>query len=68
MADININDLLGRKILGNDLFSDSESFMMELSDESECIIGGKWQPQCYTGANGDAATYPCVQTDDDYFY
>lgn len=68
MTGINIKDLLDREILGNELFSDSESFMMELSDESECIIGGNWQPQCYTGANGDAATYPCVETDNDHFY
>ncbi len=57
MADIKISNLSG-----NDLFSDSESFMMELSDESEQVMGGAknsdiivgcLRPTCYnTGAVG----------------
>lgn len=47
MANINIKDLLGHQILGNDLFNDSESFMMEINDESECVIGGWIQLTCY---------------------
>jgi hypothetical protein len=57
MADINIKDLLDRKILGNDLFSDSESFMIELDDEVEHIIGSLWEPPlCYADAYGDGNT------------
>jgi hypothetical protein len=59
MADINIKDLLDRKILGNDLFSDSESFMMEINDESECIVGGL-ELTCYIIVDfktNDSGTY-----------
>jgi hypothetical protein len=35
MANINVDDLSGI-----DLFSDSENFMIEISDENEQIIGG----------------------------
>jgi hypothetical protein len=68
MANITISDLSTLNISGFNLLDDSESFMMELSDESEVLIGGNWQPQCYAGANGDAATYPCIETEDDHFY
>ncbi|BAY30884.1 hypothetical protein NIES2107_27320 [Nostoc carneum NIES-2107] len=42
MANINVNDLLHLNLIGSDLLNDSESFLTELSDESEQmgIIGG----------------------------
>jgi hypothetical protein len=40
MADITINDLLSNGAAGNDLFSDTESFMMELSDDDQDVVGG----------------------------
>jgi hypothetical protein len=40
MADIKLNDLLTQNNSGSDLFSDSESFLKELSDEGEQIVGG----------------------------
>ncbi|AOX00290.1 hypothetical protein BJP34_13225 [Moorena producens PAL-8-15-08-1] len=48
MANININDLSALNLTGAELFDDSESFMTELSDESEQmeeIYGGaSWWP------------------------
>jgi hypothetical protein len=44
MADIKISNLSG-----NDLFSDSESFLTELSDASEEIIGGALVDVCIAG-------------------
>ncbi|NEO77953.1 hypothetical protein [Moorena sp. SIO4G3] len=43
MANINVNDLSALNLTGAELFNDSESFMMELSNESEeikSIYGG----------------------------
>ncbi|AOX00292.1 hypothetical protein BJP34_13245 [Moorena producens PAL-8-15-08-1] len=40
MANINVNDLSALNMTGAELFKDSESFMTELSDESEQVIGG----------------------------
>ena len=40
MANINVNDLLNLNPSGSELFNDSESFMTELSEESEQVIGG----------------------------
>lgn len=40
MADIKLNDLSNRSASGSDLFNDSESFLKELSDEGEQIVGG----------------------------
>jgi hypothetical protein len=42
MANIKINDLLNLNLTGSELFNDSESFLTELSDESEQmgVIGG----------------------------
>ena len=42
MATIDIKDLATLNLDGNDLFTDSESFMVELSDSSEqkLILGG----------------------------
>ena len=46
MATIDIKDLATLNLDGNDLFTDSESFMVELSDssEQELILGG----DCFT--------------------
>jgi hypothetical protein len=40
MAGINLTDLSDRNKSGTDLFNDLENFMIELSDNSEQIIGG----------------------------
>ena len=42
MANINIENISDLDLNGNELFEDSESFMTELSDDSEqqAIIGG----------------------------
>jgi hypothetical protein len=40
MANIKVNNLSALNISGADLFNDSESFLTELSDESEKVIGG----------------------------
>lgn len=42
MANINIENISDLALNGNDLFQDSESFMTELSDDSEqdSIMGG----------------------------
>ncbi|MBD2169099.1 hypothetical protein H6G04_32535 [Calothrix membranacea FACHB-236] len=43
MANIKVNDLLNLNLTGSELLNDLESFLTELSDESEQIgvIGGK---------------------------
>jgi hypothetical protein len=40
MANIKLEDLTGHKIAGMDLFSDSESFMQELSENELALYGG----------------------------
>ncbi|MFM2311229.1 MAG: hypothetical protein RLZZ04_505 [Cyanobacteriota bacterium] len=40
MSDIKIQDISTHDTSGADLFGDSESFMVELSDDNESIIGG----------------------------
>jgi hypothetical protein len=40
MANIKLEDLTGHKIAGVDLFSDSESFMQELSENELVLYGG----------------------------
>jgi hypothetical protein len=66
MADIKLTDLTHHNIFGDDLFKDSESFMLELNDD-EYIRGGIFQPICQFGGNGDAATIPCYEaTESDY--
>jgi hypothetical protein len=42
MADIKVKDLVVHNIAGVDLFSDSESFMLDLSDGELNIKGGNW--------------------------
>jgi hypothetical protein len=41
MADIHVQDLEIHNLSGSELFYDSESFMKEISDETEKIVGGK---------------------------
>jgi hypothetical protein len=48
MADIKISNLSGF-----DLFNDSESFMVELSDENEQIVGGKSIVDCLDATCAD---------------
>ena len=40
MANINVNDLIDLNLAGADLFNDPESFMEDLNEESEQVIGG----------------------------
>jgi hypothetical protein len=40
MANINVNDLINLNLAGADLFNDPESFMKDLNEESEQVIGG----------------------------
>ncbi len=54
MADININNI---DLNGNDLFQDSESFITELDDTCESIVGGCGY---YTGYEYN---YNCGNTD-----
>ena len=46
MANINVNDLIDLNLAGADLFNDPESFMKDLNEESQQVIGGV-EPQCY---------------------
>ena len=57
MANIKINELSALNLSGAELFNDSESFMMELNEESEQmgnILGG-----CLFGTNCGAVTANC---------
>ncbi len=52
MANINIENISDLNLNGNDLFDDSESFIAELSDDSEqsnikAVVGGS-SPFCLT--------------------
>ncbi|BAY89417.1 MULTISPECIES: hypothetical protein [unclassified Tolypothrix] len=49
MANIKVHDLMNLNLTGADLFSDSESFMKELSGEDEQIFGGAIPVICVTG-------------------
>ncbi|MDZ7962498.1 MAG: hypothetical protein RMY34_32305 [Aulosira sp. DedQUE10] len=55
MANIKVNDLLNLNLTGVELFNDSESFLTELSDESEQInvYGGVGcvKPSCVEASN-----------------
>ncbi|BAY30883.1 hypothetical protein NIES2107_27310 [Nostoc carneum NIES-2107] len=58
MANIKVNELLHLSLTGSELFNDSESFLTELSDETEQmgVIGGacnccwftSWSKYCKT--------------------
>jgi hypothetical protein len=55
MASIKVNDLLTHKTLGTDLFSDSENFMRDLSDddqEAKRIVGGDGRSNCVVLTDG----------------
>jgi hypothetical protein len=52
MADIKINDLLIHDIPGADLFSDSENFLRDLSDDEMDIQGG-WSPLYFAYASSN---------------
>lgn len=40
MANINIENISDLDLNGHNLFQDSESFITELNEEEECIVGG----------------------------
>jgi hypothetical protein len=40
MADIKLEDLCAPNIMGDELFNDSESYMTEINDECQSILGG----------------------------
>lgn len=46
MANINVNDLIDLNLAGADLFNDPESFMKDLNEESEQVIGGDSPVAC----------------------
>ncbi len=46
MANIDIKDLATLNLDGNDLFTDPESFIIELDDDQEAIIGGLAASDC----------------------
>jgi len=49
MANININDISALNLTGADLFNDSESFMIEVNEDSEVIpniVGGSSVVSC----------------------
>ncbi len=54
MANINVNDLIDLNLTGADLFNDPESFMKDLNEESEQVMGGGAPVYCI----GDS----CVKT------
>ena len=58
MANIKVNDLIGLNLAGADLFNDPESFMKDLSEESEQVIGG----DCVTTVNVDCRPTTCLHT------
>ncbi|MEG4292625.1 hypothetical protein Q5692_27785 [Microcoleus sp. C2C3] len=60
MANINVNYLIDLNLAGADLFNDPESFMKDLNEESEQVIGGETKPVC--------APPTCVQSKTDCNY
>jgi hypothetical protein len=46
MPNINVNDLIDLNLAGADLFNDPESFMKDLNEESEQVIGGGPRKDC----------------------
>jgi hypothetical protein len=56
VTDLKVADLFDRNIAGSELFNDSEDFMVELSEDSDPVIGGMMQTPttmtkcgCYSG-------------------
>ena len=41
MADIKLRDLYTHNIMGDDFFNDSESYMTEIDDDCQGILGGQ---------------------------
>jgi hypothetical protein len=62
MADINVNDLVIHNTSGTNLFDDSESFMKELTDDSEQVIGGIHMCWAKTGLCGGFQDATCGRT------
>jgi hypothetical protein len=58
MAEIKLENLHTHSIVGDELFNDSESFMIELNDECTGILGGK-EPIC-AGVTCDITHIHCV--------
>lgn len=60
MADIKISDIPILNISGIDLFDSPDSFLMELSDESDRIMGGEWnRPAQYQDAESEVLSFWC---------
>lgn len=52
MANINIENISDSNLNGNDLFEDSESFITELDDNEQAIMGGYGYCGFYTAGCG----------------
>ena len=61
MANINIENISDLDLNGNDLFEDSESFITELDDNGEAIVGGWGWFDCGNTACGNTIGF-CGQT------
>jgi hypothetical protein len=59
MADIKVKDLAVHNISGFDLFKDSESFMIEISDESDQVVGAFSDPA--SAITGRSVTIMLIQ-------
>jgi hypothetical protein len=57
MAEIKVQELGSINISGSDLFHDSESFMIELTEESEQIFGGCLPSTVYPRGTCTEETY-----------
>jgi hypothetical protein len=57
MANINVNDLIDLNLAGVDLLNDPESFMKDLNEESEQVIGG-----CNTSVRVECRLPTCYHT------
>jgi hypothetical protein len=62
MADIQLKDLFDRNFSGSDLFEDKETFMLELSDDNEQIVGGMPPICCPVSARTCTITTNCGET------
>jgi hypothetical protein len=64
MADIKVKDLVIHNISGHNLFDDSESFMMEITDEQEHqILGGQRCTMTCLQVTGVCGHYPTERGD-----
>jgi hypothetical protein len=55
MIKINVKDLLVHSNLGNDLFDDKESFLIEISDNDIEVYGGLREIECVCTGIGTAS-------------